>query len=79
MQGVGYRWYAAQRAQSLGVRGYVRNLYDGSVEVDATGDRSSLEELICHLKVGPRSAHVTNLRIEWKDPGKDTTNSFEIR
>ncbi|HXX65403.1 MAG TPA: acylphosphatase [Bacteroidota bacterium] len=79
VQGVGYRWYAAQRAQSLGVRGYVRNLYDGSVEVDATGDRSSLEELIGHLKVGPRSAHVTNLHIEWKDPAKDITSGFEIR
>jgi acylphosphatase len=79
VQGVGYRWYAAHRAESLGIRGFVRNLYDGSVEVDAAGDRSSLEELIRDLKVGPRAAHVTNIRIEWKDPGKNTTTHFEIR
>ena len=79
VQGVGYRWYAARRAQALGVRGFVRNLYDGTVEVNATGDRSMLEELIRDLKVGPRSAHVTNLKIEWDSPGNSPDGQFEIR
>jgi acylphosphatase len=79
VQGVGYRWYAAQRAQALGLRGFVRNLYDGTVEVEAAGDRPILEDLIRELKVGPRSARVTNLKIEWGLPGNAPDSQFEIR
>ena len=79
VQGVGYRWYAARRAQALGVRGFARNCYDGTVEVRASGDRSVLEELIRDLKVGPRSAHVTNLKIEWGPPEEKPDSQFEIR
>jgi acylphosphatase len=68
VQGVGYRWYAATKAQALGVAGSVRNLYDGTVEVRVEGDRSRIEEMIRDLRIGPRSAHVTNLRIQWEDP-----------
>jgi len=78
VQGVGFRWFVARRAGAMGVRGYVRNLYDGSVELEAEGDRSLLEELMKDVRIGPRSAHVTNVRIEWRDPlHKEST--FEIR
>jgi acylphosphatase len=79
VQGVGYRWYAARRAEALGLKGFVKNLYDGTVEVEAEGDRSMLEELIQQLKVGPRSARVTNLKIEWGSPGTRPDSPFEIR
>ena len=79
VQGVGYRWYAARRAEALGVRGYTRNLYDGTVDVHASGDRSLLEELIRDLKIGPRSAHVTDMKIEWDAPEKGPGSQFEIR
>jgi acylphosphatase len=78
VQGVGFRWYTARHAQNLGLKGFVRNLYDGCVEVEAEGDRSLLEELITALKVGPRSAHVRNLRIEWLVPEQERKD-FEIR
>ncbi len=78
VQGVGFRWFAARRARELGVKGYVRNQYNGSVEVAAEGDRSLVEELIAGLKVGPRSAQVRNLHIEWKTPEHETRD-FEIR
>ena len=79
VQGVGYRWYAARRAEALGLNGFVKNLYDGTVEVEAEGDRSVLEELIQQLRVGPRSARVTNLKIEWGSPGTRPDSPFEIR
>ena len=79
VQGVGYRWYAARRAEALGLNGFVKNLYDGTVEVEAEGDRSVLEELIQQLRVGPRSARVTNLKIEWGPPGTRPDSPFEIR
>ena len=79
VQGVGYRWFAARRAEGLGLTGYVKNMYDGSVELEAQGERSLLEELIRDLKVGPRSAQVKNMKIEWKPfrPGEHT--GFDIR
>ena len=83
VQGVGFRWYVARHAQALGLRGYVANLYDGTVDIEATGDRSLLEQLIREVKVGPRSAHVTDLHLEWRDPPPEEATTqptrFEIR
>ncbi len=78
VQGVGFRWFVARRAEALGIRGYIRNLYDGTVEMEAEGDRSLLEEFMKEVRVGPRAAHVTNVRIEWRDPVQRERN-FEIR
>jgi acylphosphatase len=78
VQGVGFRWFIARNAKDLGLSGYARNLYDGNVEIEAEGDRSLLEELISQAKVGPRSAQVRNLRIEWKSPTHTFTH-FEIK
>lgn len=78
VQGVGFRWFAARSAQSLGLVGVVRNRYDGTVEIEAEGERSAVEELLKKLKIGPRSAHVTNLRIAWIDPCH-TEHQFDIR
>lgn len=79
VQGVGYRWFVARRAEALGIKGFARNLYDGTVEVRAAGDRSLIEEFIGELKVGPRAAHVTNMKIEWNPPGGTPGTHFEIR
>lgn len=79
VQGVGFRWFAHHRAQSLGINGWVRNLYDGKVEIEAEADRSLLEEFIKEIKVGPRSAHVSNLRIDWKENSAGEFDRFEIR
>jgi acylphosphatase len=68
VQGVGFRWFVARRAQALGLSGFVQNLYNGNVELEAEGERSLIEELIGEVKVGPRSAHVTDLRLEWMEP-----------
>lgn len=78
VQGVGFRYFAYNRATQLGINGFVRNLYDGNVEVEAEGDRSLIEEFIKELKVGPRSARVTDIQIQWKEKLKPY-QSFEIR
>jgi acylphosphatase len=78
VQGVGFRWFVARKAEALGLVGYARNLYNGNVEIDVAGERSLVEELIKDIKVGPRSAHVTNLTIEWQTPAGPYTH-FEIR
>ncbi len=66
VHGVCYRWFAEKEANSLGLTGYVRNLYDGRVEVIAEGDRGLVEELIKQLKVGPPASDVRDLNIEWQ-------------
>jgi acylphosphatase len=59
VQGVGFRFFAERWASLLDVCGYVKNLWNGDVEVYAIGEAPALEELKRHLAAGPRSAHVT--------------------
>ncbi len=79
VQGVGFRWYAARQAENLALRGWVRNLVDGSVEVVAAGEETAMRRLHDRLRVGPRSASVA--RVEKSDIPHEAVdvNSFEIR
>ena len=77
VQGVGYRWFARDAAQRLGLKGFVRNLPGGEVEVQATGDRAMLEKLIGQLQRGPGFAYVSDVACEWSDEGPDF-KSFQI-
>ncbi len=61
VQGVGFRYFAGRWANQLGISGYVKNCWDGNVEVYAIGDALSLEEFRGHLAEGPRSARVTSI------------------
>ncbi|MGO9482772.1 MAG: acylphosphatase [Candidatus Kryptoniota bacterium] len=68
VQGVGYRFFAIRKAGTYGLKGFVKNLIDGGVEVVAEGEEGLVEELIKELRRGPISAHVSDLRIEWEKP-----------
>ena len=78
VQGVGFRWFVARQANMLGLRGFVENKYNGTVEVEAEGERALLEELVKQVRVGPRSAQVSELQLEWKSPTHQFTH-FQIR
>ena len=78
VQGVGYRWFANRHAVALGLKGYVKNNYDDTVQVEAEGDRSLVEEFINQLKVGPRSAQVKNVIVEWSE-SKNLFLGFSIK
>lgn len=56
VQGVGFRWFVVERAQALGLTGWVRNRADGAVEGEAQGAKTA--ELVEELRRGPRSARV---------------------
>ena len=58
VQGVGFRFFADQTAASLGVGGYVKNLYDGRVEVYVIGTAEQVDALKNALRRGPRMAGV---------------------
>ena len=59
VQGVGFRWYVLSRAQPLGVRGWVRNLPDGRVEVVAMATAGTVARLEGIVREGPPGARVT--------------------
>ncbi len=67
VQGVFFRAFVSQWATELGLTGYVRNLPEGGVEVNAEGERKHLEELIGYLKVGPRAARVEKVVVNWSE------------
>jgi acylphosphatase len=78
VQGVGFRYFVYHRAVSLNLQGYVRNLYNGDVDIYAEGDRSLVEELISQARVGPRAAQVNDVKIQWIEPAHKYSK-FEIR
>lgn len=67
VQGVGFRAFVTRRASGLGLTGWVRNRWDGSVEVVAEGERSNLDQLASALQRGPASARVTKVQTDWKE------------
>ena len=64
VQGVGYRYFARQLAQRLGIAGYVKNLRDGRVEVYAIGPASVLASIRTELERGPNGASVAGVTEE---------------
>lgn len=78
VQGVGFRYSVLQRARDLEVTGFVRNRWDGTVEVVAEGDKTRVDRLLSYLQVGPRSASVRDVETNWTSvSGK--FHSFEVR
>ncbi len=78
VQGVGYRVFVIRTAGPLALRGWVRNRFDGSVEVLAEGERASLETLLRDLRAGPRAATVRDVRVEWL-PATMEYSDFRVR
>lgn len=64
VQGVGYRASFARQAVDLGLRGWVRNLGDGSVEAEIAGDNAAIEAIINWSHQGPPAARVDNVTVE---------------
>lgn len=62
VQGVGFRYYARQQAERLGVAGWVRNRPDGSVEAELEGTADAVAAMLAWVAEGPASARVRNLR-----------------
>jgi acylphosphatase len=77
VQGVGFRYFVDQAAQALGVRGWVRNDDDGSVEVYAVGTPAQLSELAGHLWKGPRWAEVRG--VEEAEAAVENHPGFNVR
>ncbi|VVC71865.1 Acylphosphatase [uncultured archaeon] len=65
VQGVFFRAATVEEAVKLGVSGRVANADDGTVEVEAEGERDALESLLAWLHVGPPAARVEKVEFSW--------------
>ena len=77
VQGVGYRWWATRTARRLGLRGWVRNRIDGSVEILAIGPEPALLALAEACRKGPEAADVAS--VERQSAEDDGSPGFDSR
>ena len=78
VQGVGFRWYVARHARSLGLTGYARNLPSGSVEVMVDGPEDALPALERLLRAGPASAQVDRVERSTGPAAIPAGKSFDV-
>ncbi|MEO3749819.1 acylphosphatase [Streptomyces sp. B6B3] len=72
VQGVGFRWYTRARALAIGgLRGVVRNLGDGRVQVVVEGSREGCERLLEWLRTGDTPGRVDGVTEIWDTPRGD--------
>ena len=78
VQGVGFRFFAEREAARLGVAGYVKNRFDGRVEVYAIGNAAQLDALKRELRRGPRMATVDDVTEAGAEVLPAFSNGFTI-
>lgn len=78
VQGVGFRFFTQDKAQEYNLQGYVKNMYDGSVEIHAEGEKNVLEKFLNDIKKGPRMSRVENTDVRWVD-AENQYESFTIK
>jgi acylphosphatase len=76
VQGVGFRFFAERAARRAGVRGWVRNLPDGSVETLVEGEETAVTRYLDEIRKGPLGGRVTDVRVEERNP--ERFESFHI-
>ena len=77
VQGVGFRWYARETAERLGLGGWVKNLTDGRVELLLEGREPAVEAMLVWLERGPPAAHVKNLEVV--ERASEGLTTFSVR
>ncbi len=78
VQGVGFRYFVEENALALGLDGWVRNRWDGKVELVAEGKKEMLEKLLAAIRRGPRAAFVSDVKTDWL-PATGEFTGFRIR
>ena len=64
-KGLGFRYFTWKEAERIGIKGTVRNCVDGSVEIVAEGNDDQLQDFYDWLKVGPRTATVERVLVDY--------------
>jgi acylphosphatase len=78
VQGVFYRSFTRDIAHTLGLNGWVRNLYNGRVEAVFEGEKELIENAIKKCSTGPPGARVANIEVKWEEFTGDL-KGFSVR
>lgn len=79
VQGVGFRAHVEYSARQIGgLKGWVRNVGNDTVEAIAEGERDKVERLIEAMKQGPRSSRVDESKVDWENPTGEF-DGFEVK
>jgi acylphosphatase len=77
VQGVGFRYFVLRRAEELGLDGWVKNLPDGRVRVEATGSVEAIDRLEELLREGPMGARVASVQAT-RTEGQADSSGFRV-
>jgi acylphosphatase len=78
VQGVGFRFFVQSQAQRFDLTGWVRNQWDGGLEIEAEGSRRDLLRFLEAIRRGPGTAHVENVDPVW-GPYTGQHERFEVK
>ena len=78
VQGVGFRAYTQRQAETFGVKGWVKNLASGSVQVMVQGEKAEVDTFIDYLRVGPTLSRVNDLVVSRVETN-EKFNDFRIK
>jgi len=78
VQGVWFRADTKDKAEQLGIGGWVRNTTDGKVEAVFEGDEENIKEMLDWCRHGPPSAKVENVKVK-RQPASNDFDQFSIR
>jgi len=79
VQGVGFRYFTLETARRIeGITGFVKNLPNGSVEIEAEGTKEKLEKFIEEIKKGPPLSRIKDITLNWLTIEKRQKNDFTI-
>lgn len=78
VQGVGYRYFAMDTAEQMGITGYAKNLADGRVEVYAIGTSAQLRDFSRQLRRGPALASVAEVAEVEAEILLDCSSGFSV-
>ena len=67
VQGVGYRFYATRVARRMGLKGWIQNNRDGSVEALVVGEKQAIDDWVEEIREGPRYSEVTKIDSESRE------------
>ena len=78
VQGVYYRAFVSHVAKALSLKGFVRNMPDGGVELEVEGEKKDIEKLLMQLHIGPPEAVVEKIDTVWS-VYRGLYQSFDVR
>ena len=79
VQGVGFRMYVRENASRLGLKGWVMNMSDGTVDMEVQGPSDQVDKLFEIIQAGNYFIKVTEFQMEEKNPVLPSENGFLIR